>query len=272
VNRILIDAKGIQAYQHLLGEGEAKQRLTSFVELLESIDAEVVFSNHIRDGIFGLPRLLQIIFSVIAYYLPVVRKNIQKPIVIEDLDGFDLLVVTTRSRLFPYTEVEIDAIEHFVHKGGALLLMANHGAVPGKAPDLATEDSRLASRFGVKIIDACFHIPNNRVDLKVCSHELSSATIRINNCCAISQESVASSIARLDSRMIDMTPSNYCVENMIYGVTSTEYKGRIAVLGDSGLVGEPAVPAIGPGLIDEKDNSRFIRGLVLWLLRSPAAT
>ena len=270
IHRILIDVKGVQACQHYLAGNKFPSRLTSFLASLQAIEnTEVAFSANIWRFLPKLPRVLQLSLVTIVYFFPFLGRFIQTPISSDDLDGSDLLIITTRSRLFPYHDSELTAIERFVHDGGALLLMANHSSVPGMmAADFTTQDSRLAELFGVGLVRACFHCPDELSKIEIRNEQFSIGSILVNNCCAISKQSKGMPIAVLNHAMKDMGSEGLIPDDKLFAVAiDNESDGRVVVVADSGFICEPNVAAIGPGLYDRADNSTFAKSVVLWLLR-----
>ncbi len=108
--RVLIDSLAVQARIHR----KDGKRLADFLQSLQRLpDCAVAFST-------------------------------PAPLSEESLLHYDVLVITTRKKMdADYTETELIAIHEFVQRGGGLLLMSNHGDIPGRPyPDMTASDAR----------------------------------------------------------------------------------------------------------------------------------
>ena len=191
------------------------------------------------------------------------------------LNGHDVLMLTTRKQSeADYTEPELDAIENFVRDGGGLLLMSNHGDIPGQPyPDLTASDARLARRFGIEIENSFFASPEwgRPVEiLKECLNqehpvlrgieEASSVRVLVvNNACSIRPEGGVP-LAFLPAAMRDYRenrpPASRC-----FAVA----RDRVVVTADSGFIGSSGSTFPGTGLLAQGDNLRFIVNILQWL-------
>ncbi len=172
--RILVDANGLQARQHLdaVNRGSTKGRLTTFLDAIGAFGT-IGFSSDA--GISGA-----------------------------ELSSANLLIITTRPQQSPYSAAEIRTIHDFVAGGGSLLLMTNHSRIASKpsGPSFTEQDGRLADVFGVRLLDVCFQspIPGELTSLQFAGNEShpilldpsGSRTVHfveINNCSAVSHSS-----------------------------------------------------------------------------------
>jgi len=252
---ILIDAKGLQAHQHLnrtLREGLQRDRLTTFVECIKRLGA-VDFSQSTIDA--------------------------------HELAHVNLLVITTRRPVCPFEDEEIRSVHDFVADGGSLLLMTNHSKVLGrpKMGHFTEQDGRLAAAFQIRILKACFKslsegkhtsIQNAGDDVHPVLLDSSGSrvvhSVEINNCSGISAQSEKGRpILYLASDMIDIGPNELSPRGEAFAWSIDSYgrgEGRVIVIGDSGFIGEPNLGGSGPGLIDKAQNKLFIQRTVEWLL------
>ena len=125
--RALIYSRGLQARVHL----EDVDRLPFFVSTLEQIAAcQVTFSTG-------------------------------SPLTTEELGGCGVLAITTRyPEKYAYSTAEVTAIQDFVGGGGGLLLMFNHGDLPGSNPhDMTQYDAIIASQFDIRLESTWFQTP-----------------------------------------------------------------------------------------------------------------
>jgi hypothetical protein len=277
VDNILIDAKCLQAMQHLLGTGETR-RLTTFIATLESLGkVRVGFSQGLPfKGPDYAPRL-RASLRLSSRMTPWLFRILSHELLPDELENCELLILTTRFRLCPYSALELDAIDAFLQRGGSLWMMTNHSRVPGTQMwDFTTEDGRLANRLGVKIRDACFRMPGGLArldDAGETAHEVllddsghrSVEQVVVNNCSAFSADGLQP-VLYTRSEMIDDGPQNMNAHGQLFAATTKVGRGRVLVTGDSGFVCEPNVPGSGPGLIDKGDNLQFILNAARWLL------
>ena len=126
--RVLIDSLGLGAPVHL----EDGRRLGVFMSTLEQIaGCSMAFST--GSPLTGL-----------------------------ELSDCNVLVVTTRyPREHAYSQGERTAVRDFVGDGGGLLLMSNHGDLPGSnSHDLTRYDAMMARQFGAKLECTWFQNPS----------------------------------------------------------------------------------------------------------------
>ena len=126
--RVLIDSRGLQALVHL----EDGRRLGVFMSTIEGIaGCSMTFST--GSSLTG-----------------------------SGLSDCDVLVVTTRyPREHAYSQAERATFRDFVGDGGGLLLMSNHGDLPGSNPhDMTQYDAVMARQFGVGLECTWFQNPS----------------------------------------------------------------------------------------------------------------
>jgi hypothetical protein len=276
---VLIDSSCLQAIQHLLRSGE-RRRLSTFCQTLQAVDGiRVRWSKTLPASRSSYSRPLRAAMRVWAQSAPGIFARFCRPLRASDLHDCKLLIVTTRYELNPYHEDELDIIESFVDRGGSLWLMANHSRIPGAdVGDFTTQDTRLAKRFGIAIVEACFESPGQFTHLSpdgAQRHEILQqvagqhpvSAVLVNNCCGIRTDSVVP-VLPLARTMIDLGPHRMETKGLAFAVVSAFGRGRILVTADSGFVTEPGVPGSGPGLIDRGDNQAFAANAVRWLLSS----
>lgn len=250
--KVLIDGNGLQARTH----AQDGKRLQTFLERLEDT------------------------LSCVVCLSPEGALNSKI------LAGCEVLVITTRKGdINPYSAEELTLIPDFVRQGGGLLLMSNHGDVPGRYPiDLTKQDSILASRLGVGIETAFFanREPNELSELSgsalLATHPIMRGaagaspirSIFTINCCSI-VSSGSAPLVTLSNQMIDHR-NGYAPDGRCFAVAldadgrgTPEFKGRVVVAADSGFIGTEGTTYPGPGLIEHGDNLRFVQNIIRWL-------
>jgi hypothetical protein len=247
--KILVDSLGLQARVHLRDE----RRLA---DLLEELAA--------RPG-------AQAAFSPPEALSP------------ERLAGYDVLMLTTRKKSeADYTESELDGIQGFVRDGGGLLLMSNHGDIPGRPyPDLTASDARLAGRFGIEIENTFFASSEWGRPVEIGGECLNQEhpilrgigeanpvrSLVVNNGCSIRPEGGVP-LVFLPSAMRDYRearpPASRCFA-VAHDRKSGRARGRVVVTADSGFIGSAGTAFPGVGLLGQGDNLRFIVNILIWL-------
>ncbi|MBM4459804.1 MAG: hypothetical protein FJ011_18920 [Chloroflexi bacterium] len=237
---------------------------------------------HAQDG-----RRLDTFLALLAG-LPACRVSVspEAPLTAELLAGQDVLIITTRKwQTSPYTLTELDSIPAFVRQGGGLLLLSNHGDVPGRHPlDMTRSDALLARAFGIEIENAFFSHPEpSRLSefgeadllaghpiLRGAAGEAPVRSLVTNNCCSIVSPDGAPLI-RLTDRMIDHR-NGFSSQGRCFAIALENNlkvaRGRVVMVADSGFIGTAGTTFPGVGLIDQGDNSRFAQNAVRWLGRA----
>jgi len=250
--RALVDGNGLQARAH----AQDGKRLATFLDLLRAIPGcNVVLSP-------------------------------TGPLTANSLADQDVLVITTRKwQTSPYVREELACIPDFVHRGGGLLLMSNHGDVPGRHPlDMTRSDALLARAFGVEIENAFFAHPEpnqlsefSEADL-LATHPIirgaaGEAPVRslvTNNCCSIVSPDGAPLVC-LTGQMVDQR-NGFPAQGRCFAVALENSlpvaRGRVVVVADSGFIGSEGTTFPGTGLIEHGDNARFALNAVRWVGRS----
>jgi hypothetical protein len=259
--RVLIDSLGLQARIHSQDGG----RLATFLLELERIpDCAIRFSP-------------------------------PAPLSGDLLGEVDVLVITTRKiGDNPYMEAELAAIPAFVQRGGGLLLMANHGDIPGKPyPNMTRNDALLARIFGIEIENTFFASPEwkdsveiSGADLRLEHPILSGAqtgqpvrSLVTHNCSSLRIGEDGISLVSLPGTMRDYRNGS-TPQGRHFAVAADRGRltgaGRVVVTADSGFIGSQAdaqpdliaanaTTRPGFGLIEAGDNLRFIRNTLLWI-------
>jgi hypothetical protein len=259
--RVLIDSLGLQARIHRQDGG----RLATFLLELERIpDCAIRFSP-------------------------------PAPLSGDLLGEVDVLVITTRKIADnPYTEVELEAIPAFVRRGGGLLLMANHGDIPGKPyPNMTCNDAVLARNFGIEIENTFFASPEWKKPVEISGADLCLAhpiisgaqtgqpvrSLVTNNCSSLCTGEGGVALVALPGALRDYRNSSTS-QGRYFAVAADRGRltgeGRVVVAADSGFIGsqtgaQPGLIAAnattrpGFGLIAAGDNLKFIRNTLLWI-------
>jgi len=250
--RVLIDGNSLQARAH----AQDGRRLATFLDLLRAIPG-----CHAALSPAG-------------------------PLTAGLLADQDVVVITTRKwQDAPYSSQELECIPAFVRRGGGLLLMSNHGDVPGRQPlDMTRSDALLAHQFGVEIENAFFTHPEPKrlseltgADLLTTHPIIRGAVgeepvrlIVTNNCCSLVSTDGAP-LVRLNDRMTDQR-NGFPAQGRCFAVALENSvqtgRGRVVVVADSGFIGAEGTTFPGVGLIERGDNARFALNAVRWLGRA----
>ena len=253
--RVLIDSLGLQAQVHL----EDGRRLGVFISTLEQIaGCSMTFSSG-------------------------------SPLAGQELGDCDVLVITTRyPREHAYSQQELTGVRGLVVDGGGLLLMSNHGDLPGSNPhDMTQYDAIMARQFGVELERTWFQNPSMGELSRFSSSSLLAGhpilaggpneepvqTIVTNNCSSIVAGERGHSLVALSPEMRDLrneiTSANRLFAHALDMETDADSvgKGRVVTVADSGFIGNEDTFVPGPGLIGHGDNARFIKNVVRWLAR-----
>ena len=189
----------------------------------------------------------------------------------------DVLMILTRPE--PYDPAEIDWVVEFVRDGGGLLLLANHGDLPGRNPnDHASNDAVLAARLGASIETAWFQLPPDPPRLLsiggewIDDHEITAGIteVVINNGTSVLTSDVRP-LVRVPMECVDLRdgrdPRGRAFFVALDGGEGLPdgYRGRAVIGGDSGFVGGRRSIWPGPGLLDLGDNAPLLRNMILWL-------
>lgn len=226
---------------------------------------------HLRDG----RRLADLLAALAARPGFHVAFSPPAPISVDLLNGHDALMLTTRKKTeADYTEAELDAIEEFVGDGGGLLLMSNHGDIPGRSyPDMTASDDRLARRFGIEIENSFFSAPEwgrpveiggvclnqDHPILRGIGEANPARSLVINNCASLRPGAgvpLVSLPATMRDFREDRPPASRC-----FAVA----RDRVVVTADSGFIGSAGTTFPGAGLLNQGDNLRFLVNIFAWL-------
>ena len=253
--RVLIDSLGLQAQVHL----EDGRRLSVFLSTIKQIaGCSIKFST-------------------------------SSPLTSLELSDCDVLVVTTRyPREHAYSQGERTVVRDFVSNGSGLLLMSNHGDLPGYNPhDMTQYDAMMTQQFGVELECTWFQNPSmgelwtffsnsllaGHPILAGDQKEAAVQTIVTNNCSSIVTGGRGHALAALSPEMRDLrngyTPADRLFAHALDAETDAGLvgKGRLVTVADSGFIGNEDTVVPGPGLIGHGDNARFIKNVVRWLGR-----
>ncbi len=176
----------------------------------------------------------------------------------------------------------IQLIKQSVPQGAALLLMSNHGNLPGRnSHDTRQYDARLASEFDIAIECSWFTTPRQHVltkfegELLAVHYPIVSGGVTgfrvtnvvTNNCNSLVADDT-SYIVKLGPPLVDMR-DNFPCEGRAFAVAldSNADMGKVVAVSDSGFIGSPGSKHPGPGLLDEGDNANFMTNVLLWLAR-----
>jgi hypothetical protein len=211
--RILLDSLGLQARIH----NQDGTRLATFLAHIEQTPGwEALFSP-------------------------------QEPLSPTLLATCNILVITTRKiQDNPYTTEELAVLPAFVQRGGGLLLMTNHGDVPGRPyPNMTINDNLLAREFGIEIINSFFAstTPNKLVEISgsalhaehpIISGAQTGQTVQIlvtNNCSSLRVGAGAFPLAALPETMCDYRNGDR-PQGRYFAAAAQFGKGRVVITAD----------------------------------------
>lgn len=193
-----------------------------------------------------------------------------------------LLIVTTHYPK-PYGPKQIQEIVQSVEEGMSLLLMSNHGDLPGRNnhDDTRRHDDLLAAKFGIHIECSWFTKPGQN-ELAVFEgnmlnkeHPIISGggvgreirSVVINNCSSlVSPEH--DYVVKLGAPLVDCRDSQP-PEGRAFAIAydNGSTSGRVVALADSGFIGSAGTQQPGPGLSNRGDNLEFVTNVLYWLSR-----
>lgn len=160
-----------------------------------------------------------------------------------------LLVIASRSQLFPFTPGEVAAIRSFVDRGGGLWLMANHRL-------FVAPQQRLAEAFGLPLRLNDITVAD-WPGLRIRQHPITEGVgqLRVRNASSISTTSPDSVIAAFadDERHTFAAAID----------PDGERTGRVLVTSDSGFIASR--DDAGHSMFESADNARFFANAVSWL-------
>lgn len=202
------------------------------------------------------------------------------PITAAQLSGIDVLAILTRHKVsvgpvapsYAYSASEKTAITSFVHNGGGLLLLSNHGKTATNNTDWTENDKALASQLGVTITPAFFTssgtLPLSGGDLNTSLSLLSGVgEILVHNSSGISCAGTFQSIARIPSTVNDSGIGHVSNVNQHYALTLNHGSGRVIVGGNSGLSGDDGTSNPAAGLIPFANNLLFLINCLKYLAK-----
>lgn len=206
------------------------------------------------------------------------------PITSQQLHGVDVYISLTRFRSggFAYKDQELDAIEEWVHHGGNVLLMSNHGGLPDKPQiNWTVHDAPLAALFGVKLLNYAVgnwndppH-PSNVMKVQdavpYIAHQ--APTMTTHNSCVIDPKNAHSytPIVCFPSSWTayDPTTGKYSPPPTPYFALlvpgRTPKAGSLLVMGNSGWIGDYGSPHPACGLAPHESNLMFALNCIGYL-------
>lgn len=208
------------------------------------------------------------------------------------LDGVDVLVILTRQWIdetnipkdtcFSFTRfglqvAELAGIQSWVRNGGGLLLFTNHSYTTAEGgPYFPVHDIQLAGAFGISLHFTYFNPPAGAATLSMMPNpnappELIDgvATVEAWDSGGIvpfnGSSTYGTVILPLPAGATDDGGLGYSPVDHAFGVLYQYGKGRIIVLGHSGIAGNKGTPFPSPGQIGAADNLRFLNNCIKFL-------
>lgn len=165
------------------------------------------------------------------------------------LAGAGVLLVASRSQLFPFTVAELEAITAFVAHGGSLWLMSNHRLFVAPQQQLAEALGLPLTLNDVSVSD----FPT--IALVVHPVTAGCAELTVRNASTISPRAGAETIATFVA-----DPRNaFAVALEVDGAR----RGRVLVTADSGFIASR--DDAGQKMFDAAGNARFFANAIAWL-------
>lgn len=184
-----------------------------------------------------------------------------------------------------YSDADLAALTDFVGRGGGLLLMSNHGDLPGhNAWDWTRHDRTVAAAFGVSLEPAWFAgpppeaFPTIEDSCLLADHPIirglaGEEPVRqlvVGPSCALRGGADAVPVVRMGPTMVDWRDGR-AVDGYCFAVAleaNEERRGRVVVTARSGFLGSAGTTYPAPGLLQRADNRRFVMNAVRWLART----
>jgi hypothetical protein len=162
-----------------------------------------------------------------------------------------VLIVASRSQLFPFQRDEVEAIRAFVERGGALWLMANHRLFVAPQQQLAE-----ALGLPLKLNDVTVA---GWPRLRLRPHPVTEgcSDLRVRNASSIGVVDPASAIVTFAA------DERHAFAVALDAEEAT--RGRVLVTSDSGFIASR--DDTGQQMFEAGDNARFFTNAVDWLLR-----
>ena len=256
---ILFDSMGVQVQV----QQETGNRLTTWTTSLQNAGYELVYTDY------------------------------SQPIECQ-LDGNDVLVILTRQWTqvpngaiftcpapaspplpnaipkfwnFSYNRYDLGGIVKWINDGHGLLLFTNHTELPGTAPYFPIYDIQLAAALGITLVYATFNLsaftlnpapgaPPAIFDGVTSIQALDSGGIVPGN---------GTVLIPLPAESIDSGPYGYEASEHAFGVLYEVGKGKVIVLGHSGIPANDSTCWPSPGQIGAADNEQFLNNCIAYL-------
>ena len=202
------------------------------------------------------------------------------------LAGQDVFIETTRqwadapntkpaipkSVCFSYSSEDLGALQTFVANGGGVLLFTNHSVPLGQGPYWPIFGIQLAAALGISLVFATFNTASATLTpASTCPPEISKGVSKIF---ALDSGGIVPNLAAGGSKgtvlvglpnVPDQSGLGYHSSDLAFGVLYTFGKGKVIVLGHSGILGNEGTNYPAPGQIGAGDNETFVNNCVAYL-------
>jgi len=251
---VLLDIKSVQIsihfgkYLEFWGDGRREQ---------------LKQDGRIEDLQFGYGRRLKDFLEILkdcSGRTPAVTSGEINDLHLLDLLQYKLFVSLTRPRCCPFSERDLDQIEEYVNRGGSLLVLSNHHGY-------AVQDSKLTERFDVSL-QGYYGRRNPSLTVidraSLGDHPITSGLcqgIVFNTSCYMScnhpKGEVLATIPGVENAANQF--------GVAIGGHRDEASGKVAILCDSGFVGNDDTKFPERGFIGLQSNRDFVKNIVNWL-------
>jgi hypothetical protein len=211
------------------------------------------------------------------------------------LRGNQVLIVTTRQRAvappaipagtsFAYDSKDLSGMQTWIRdEGGSLLLFVNHSAKPPfrsapPQPNLIywpIYDIQLAAALGITTVFALIDLtigktaipmpPNPDAPPSLIAGVTNVQAWDSGGIVPVMSNGSGTILVPLPAGSRDSSGLNYQTSDLAFAVLYTLGKGKIIVIGHSGITGNQGTPDPSPGQIESGDNLRFLMNCVSYL-------
>ena len=245
--KYLIDTRSVQAAIHYGVYGEST--------------AAAVRENYNKSSGLRLSRFLKHIEAV-SGELPEPSHGRENELQLAYLNQYDGLVLTTR--MYHFSQVELEHIRQFVEGGASLLVMSNH-------PPFDQRDDKLARLFGFSFKAPMYPWHGGHYGVTTIhegdlgDHPITQTLanrVIFNNSCRIVINDAANAIVL--AKLPEESPPENVFALAIDRPLGAK-SGRVVAIADSGFIGGMDTTIPGPGQFEKGDNPVFMRNVISWL-------
>jgi len=267
--------------------------------LFDSLGAQVQVQNETKNRLTTWTQALEAAGYAVNY------TDYKKPLV-KQLGGNQVLVITTRQQAndlgyppaippgvsFAYDSSDLSGMQTWISEGGSLLLFVNHSASPPFTPTPPYDpiywpiyDIQLAAALGITTVFALIDLsipppsPEQKPRAIPMAPNLGAPPAIIDGVTAVEAwdsggiVSVMSNgsgtvLVPLPEGSTDASGLGHSTKDLAFAVLYTLGRGKIIVMGHSGITGNKDTPFPSWGQIESGDNLKFLMNCVAYLAGS----